>query len=177
MHKPFFGYFLFAILVGALFMVLKFLNWVPMLLQKDTMRHYSNIQDIRIQLNMNEIYVPSYFPERLSWPPSEILAQSKPFPAVVMEFRDGKTHETILFVSQVSGVDRSVSEKKIEIVQIKERADYTLKGRKSLLVVGQCEDLKPCSQIAWQEGEFRIFIAMKSGPFDLIRIAESMIHE
>ena len=79
--------------------------------------------------------------------------------------------------SQTAKGRRPVWDKKIEIQRIEEQVPYSLKGRKAELTVGQCRNGEPCSGISWDEGEYRIDVLMKSGPFDLIGIADSMIYE
>ena len=46
----------------------------------------------------------------------------------------------------------------------------------SLLDVGTCKNDEPCSRISWTENDFTFTLTMKSPPFDLIKIAESMLH-
>jgi hypothetical protein len=177
MGKAFSNYLFFAVIIVLIVSALKFMNWIPMMIQTETMRRYDNIHEIRTKLNIKEIHVPSYYPQQLSWPPSEILAQNKPFPAIVMKFRHGETGESILFVAQTRGDLNLLSDNEIIIVNVKEKADYSLKGRNAELMVGLCREGNACSQITWQEGEYSILVAMKSGPFDLIRIAESMLRD
>jgi hypothetical protein len=62
----------------------KIANYLPMALQKDTMRKYKSIKEVKSKLNIRDVYIPSYFPQIL-WPPSTILAQDKPFVAIILE--------------------------------------------------------------------------------------------
>jgi len=175
--KQFIRYLLFAAAVAAIILLLRLFNWIPWVMQQDTLRPYSHIDLVRNKLHIQEIYVPAYFPKHLRWPPSEILAQKTPFTAIIMEFRDEETGDTILMTSQTAKGRRPVWDKKIEIQRVQEQVTYSLKGRKAVLTVGQCGNGEPCSGISWDEGKYRIDVLMKSGPFDLIGIAESMIHE
>ena len=58
--------------------------------------------------------------------------------------------------------------------RVAESVRYQLRGRDALLEVGVCEENIMCSRISWNEKGYRISVAMKSAPVDLIRIAESM---
>jgi hypothetical protein len=40
--------------------------------------------------------------------------------------------------------------------------------------VGRCSGNESCSQLMLDEGDYRIRIIMKSRPFDMIKVAESM---
>jgi hypothetical protein len=102
------------------------------------------------------------------------MAQTKPFAAVVMEFNNPGTSDAALIISQAAD-RRFTPDKKIVLAQIKETVPYSLKGREATLEVGICKTAETCSRISWDEGKFRVIVIVKSTPFDLIRIAESML--
>jgi hypothetical protein len=160
-----------ALLVGAL----KVMNWLPSVVQEGFVSEYKDIEDVRDKLKIKDIYVPSYFPQPVKWPPSAIWAQTRPFTAIVMEFKNVENGDIELTISQVSAKARFIPDNKIKIEQVREKVDYSLKGRKALLEVGACENEERCSLISWIEGKYRITVAMKSPPFELIKIAESML--
>lgn len=175
MHKKVLGLFYFAVAVAILVAGLKVTNWLPTVLQEGAMKRYGSVEEVSSKLKIKEVYVPSYFPQSISWPPSSILAQSRPFPAVLMEFTHGKTGEVDLIISQVA--DRGfVPVRKMALVQIREKTTYPLKGRTSLLEVGLCRNDVPCSRISWHESGYTVTVAMKAAPFELLKIADSMLH-
>lgn len=176
MHKKFLNYFYFGITIIVLIVSLKVFNWLPTVVQEGIMRRYDNIEDVRAKLNIKEVYIPSYFPESFRWPPSEIFAQTKPFAAVVMEFKNMEKGDTALIISQTAAGKSLAYDKKIKIQQIKENIRYKLKGRNALLEVGVCVNDEPCSRISWDEGKYRIDAIIKSTPIDLLKIVESMLH-
>lgn len=154
--------------------VLKIANWLPMAIQKDTMRRYHSIEDVRSKLNIKDIFVPSYFPQNFAWPPAEILAQNKPFTAIIMEIKHALKGDVALIISQAESTTFRPDEK-IKMLQLKERVSYPLKGRNVVLETGVCKNDEPCSRIAWDEGRYRIGITARLLPPDLVKIAESMI--
>lgn len=174
MDNRFLQFAAFALAAGALIVALKLLNWLPLALDRDVMRRYESIDEVRESVNIEKVYVPLYFPQRLTWPPSEIVAQGKPYPAIVMEFNDVERGTTTLIISQTTSPNFKADDK-IPFTTIKESADYTLKEREAHLEVGTCEGGGPCSRISWKEGGYRIVIVMRSEPFELIKIAESML--
>jgi hypothetical protein len=174
MNKKFLSFFYFALTVVILIAALKIFNYLPMMIQKDTMRRYHSIEDVKSKLNIKGIPVPSYFPQSLVWPPSEIFAQNKPFTAVVIEFRHARTGDIALIISQADSKDFKADEK-IKIVQIKEKISYPLKGRTVVLEAGMCKNEEPCSRIAWDDGRYRITVTAKTSPPELLKISESMI--
>ena len=175
MRKKVLGFFYFAATVTILLVVLKVTNWLPTVFQEGMMKKYSSIEEVKSKLEVRDIYVPSYIPQNVKWPPTRILAQSRPYFAVLMEFTIGETTDTGLVISQVAG-SAPVPEEKLTLTQIKERAASSLKGRTALLEVGTCKNDLPCSRISWDEGKYRLTLTMKAPPFDLIKIADSMIH-
>lgn len=173
-HKKFFGLLYFAATVAILIAILKVTNWLPTVLQEGVMRKYSSVEEIKSRLNIRDIYVPSYFPQSLKWPPSKLLAQSRPFVAVVMEFRNVETGDISLIISQAA--DKGfIPDRKITLAQVKERVAYPLKGRAALLEVGACKNDMSCSRISWDEGNYRVKVETKTTPFELIKIADSML--
>ncbi len=159
-----------AILVGATMAV----NRVPITVQGDLLREYDSIDAVSTGLPSLPIYAPSYFPEDLRWPPSRVLAQGRPFPAVLMEFAGQKSGGPVLVICQSAGGAFPPGDK-LRRSKVKERTAYSLKGRNALLEVGSCGDGARCSRVAWTEGAYRIDVTGRSAPLDLIRVAESMI--
>ncbi len=170
-----YGFFYILLTVAAVLVVLRTLNWLPTILQKDTMRRYSSVEEVRAKLNIRDLPTPSYFPQSIMWPPSEILAQAKPYPAVLMIFKAAKERDVALVITQAAS-DTFSANALIPFVQITRTVPYDLKGRKALLEVGLCKNDEPCSRLSWAEHSSRTTLVMKSPPFELIRIAESMLH-
>jgi hypothetical protein len=169
-----YGFFYLLFTVAAVLVLLKTLNWLPTLLQKDLLRKFDSVEEVRAKLNIREVYVPSYFPESITWPPSEILAQAKPYPAVLIIFHAPKTRDAALVISQAAS-DAFSEHSLIPLVRITRTISYDLKNRKALLEVGICGNNEPCSRLSWTESSYRIRLVMKAPPFELIRIAESML--
>jgi hypothetical protein len=161
--------------VAAVLVVLLVLNRLPSLLQKDLLRSYVSVEEVRSKLNIRDVYVPSYFPESVQWPPSAILAQTTPYPAVLLIFNAAKTERTALVISQALS-ETFAADAHIPLARIARTVPYDLKSRKALLEVGACENDEPCSRLSWNENDKRIMLTMKAPPFELIRIAESMLH-
>ena len=166
-------YFLLAVL--AVLAVLRTMNWVPSVAQKETMRRYHSLEEARTALNLRHLYVPAYYPQDISWPPSEIMAQSKPEPAVVMAYRQVGNGEIMLVITQAASENFPV-DTAISIDRMTEKVPYQMKGRTALLEVGLCKTGETCSRLGWTEGDIRITVAMRSIPVELIKIAESMVH-
>ena len=174
MRSKAYGLLYLLLSVAAVLIVLMVLNWLPTMLQKDMMRRFNSLDEVQSKLNIRELQVPSYFPQSIMWPPSEILAQAKPYPAVLMIFNDVNTRAITLVISQGT-TDAFSANTLIPFVRVTRKVPLDLKTRKAILEVGTCKDDEPCSRLSWTENNFRTVITMKSEPFELIRIAESMI--
>jgi hypothetical protein len=174
MNKALSRFLSFTFMIGLLILALKVMNWIPFAMQQDAVKRYNSIEEVRSALNMKDIYVPSYFPQQISWPPSDILAQSKPFSAIVMVFTRADKRNTALVISQSEGKALSV-EHPIEIRVVTEKVRYAIQGRDAVLTVGSCDNDEPCSGITWIEGKYTMTVLMKSTPFELTKIVESML--
>lgn len=175
MHKKIRTLIYFVMTVVILVLSLKFLNYLPMAIQTDTIRRYRSIDEVRSRLNIRDIYVPSYFPQGLVWPPSEILAQERPFAAVIMEFNSEEGEGTVLMISQ-SASEHFKPDERIRLQRIKDKVSYPLRGRVMMLEAGVCTTGEPCSRVSWTEEGCTITVTAKSEPPELVKIAESMIH-
>jgi len=169
------GFFYFSIAIVILVATLKVMNYLPMVIQPDSIRRYGSIEEVKSRLNIKDVYVPSYFPQGLIWPPSEILAQNKPFTAVTMEFKNAEKKGIALIISQSASANFKPDEK-IRIQRLKEKVGYPLRGRDMVLEAGVCENEQPCSRIIWREGRYTITVSAKAEPPELMKIVESMIH-
>lgn len=168
------GFLSFIFALAVLISVLIVINWIPSVTQKGNIERFTSLEDVKAELSIKTIHVPSYFPENIEWPPSVILAQKRPYEAVVMEFRDVKSGKTTLVISQSSS--RSfVKDSKIKIAEVKDKTSFSLRGRDAIIETGDCGSGEPCSSIMWNESGLSLHMSMTAPPSDLIRIAESMI--
>ena len=177
MSKKARGLLLMLAMTGLSVLFLAAANWLPSLMQQGFARPYDSIEEAKRSLGLDTVLVPGYFPEGITWPPSFVLAQKKPYKAVVMEFKEAKAMDAALLVIQSSWQGSDAQLQRIRMSEVKEETQYRLKGEKVLLQVGTCESRMPCSRITWQDKESGLYctVLLLSSPFELIRIAESMI--
>lgn len=171
------GSLAFAAGLAILVIALMALNWFPLIAQKDLMRRYGDFEEMRTALGIRQVFVPSYFPEDFRWPPTGILAQGKPYPAVIMEFErsgEGKAREVGMMIYQAAE-DGFSPGGTLVVSRIRERATYSLGGRPAILEVGTGVKGEPCSRISWREKEVRITVLARLTPFELMKVAESML--
>jgi len=171
------------LLQGGLWMLLAFMgsvallfmiNRLPSVIHSDYAAKFESIDAAKRFSGMETIAVPAYFPEGLSWPPSMIVAEKRPFKTLAMEFRD-RAGKDSLIVIQSSQHDNIVSFQRIRMSEINQESEYLLKGRKALLRAGLCDNGKRCSSMSWQDADSSTLILFLAGPIELIKIAESTV--
>jgi hypothetical protein len=165
----------FVVTVAVLAGLLKLLNWAPETLEPGLMARYPSIDAAVSTLGIRKVYVPAYFPDTLRWPPAVVLAQSKPYQAVVTEISRTGDGQTALVISQAAS-PLFETDDAIRFRTIGEKVPLDLRGRKAALEAGTCEDGTACSRVQWDEGGVHIVLTMKAPSVELIRIAESMLH-
>ena len=163
-------------MIVLLILALKVMNWLPLAMHQDTVRRYDSIEEVRSALNMKDIYVPSYFPQQISWPPSAILAQSKPY----LRDRDGiyprgqKKYRAGHIPVRRQGPGCRTSDRDQGCHGNGKVHDTRQGCRAHRRHMRQMTS--PCSGITWIEGKYTMTVLMKSTPFELTKIVESMIH-
>jgi len=166
----------FGLAVVILLGVLKFFNWLPGALQEGALRRYASIEEVRSIQKDRKIHVPAYFPQSFKWPPSTILAQNRPFSAVVMEFDRLSSGEVGLIILQAESED-FLGQHKIRVLDIQSRSSCTLKGRDAMVESGLCGRDEVCSKITFKEDGSWIGILMEAPEYEAIILAESMVRE
>jgi hypothetical protein len=149
---------------------------LPTLKQQNFIRAYASVEEVKRALDLDRVLVPTYFPEGVAWPPTVILAQKKPYEAVIMEFRNAGTAETSLVIIQSSLQGRYSQLERVVMVEVKEDTTYLLKGRNARLQVGACAGDRSCSRITWDDSGLHCTVLFVAPPFELIKVAESMVH-
>ena len=167
--------FVFAMMTAILTALLQLLNWIPSAIQDGAFQRYATVEEMRERLKNSTVLTPAYFPPSVKWPPSLIAAQTRPYPAVVMEFtRSDNPGETMLVITQTALPHPPIVER-LRLSAIRESVRYEFKGRTALLEVGVCRKDEQCTRMTWAEEHAGIALIMRSAPVELVRIAESMI--
>jgi len=175
MGKTLHGLLWMFLMAGLVVMVLAVMNRLPDRIQKGFVRQYDGIEEAKRSLGLDKVLAPAYFPEGITWPPSLVLAQKKPYKAIVMEFKKAESMETALIVIQSSLQAGDAQFQRIALSELKEETQYRMKGKIVLLQVGTCDNGTPCSRMKWQDNGLYCTVLLMSSPFELIRIVESMI--
>ncbi|MDA8083388.1 MAG: DUF4367 domain-containing protein [Nitrospiraceae bacterium] len=169
----------FGFIVFVMAAVLALLNWMPTLIQQHRLQRFGSIDEVRKELHISKIYLPTYIPEglNLAWPPSEVYAQDTPFAACIMQFSFRGRKETELVIQQAAADAPYRLEPAIRIRKRDAGNTITVKDRKALFVRGVCDREVPCCQLTWDEGGTIITLTGKIPAREIVRIAASMLPE
>lgn len=168
------GAAVFAVMIVVMIGMLQLVNWIPSAVQEGSFRQYRSIDEVRSHLPIDPVYQPVYYPRSVQWPPTLVAAQTKPYPAVVMEFMNSESKETVLTIIQTALPHPPLAEK-IRLSVIRANISFPLKDRPAVLESGTCRANVPCSRLTWDDGIYRLSVAMMDAPVELVRIAESMV--
>lgn len=174
--KDIMGLMKFIALMVIAVLAIAVLDWLPGSVDKGGMRKYSGMNELRTEQSLQPLMVPSFFPERVAWPPSLLMAQASPFVAVVMEFND-KDGAPVLSIAQ-SASEGFEAGGPISMSEVRQSLKVKLAGRDALLETGLCQQGAQCSSLRWsREGQQtrHVRMIMKAPSVTLLRIAESML--
>ncbi|MHB8880155.1 MAG: hypothetical protein ACYC69_01445 [Thermodesulfovibrionales bacterium] len=169
--------FIFSAVAFLIVAVLGLLNWLPSLMQRQRLKHYSSIDTMKKELRIKTVFLPTFLPEELdlTWPPTELYAQDTPFPAVMMHFTRKGTSEIRLIIHQVDSKAPYDFKPRIKIRSRHAASLMTLKHRQAHLTPAVCDNDIPCNQLTWNENGTAITLVGTFPARDLIRIAASML--
>jgi hypothetical protein len=170
-------FLLFALMVAAVALALKLIDWIPMSMDAEGMRRYKSIEAAMSALKIKKIYLPSYFPQRIEWPASEVYAQRRPFVVIIMHFKERGTDDILLAIRQADSKALNPVSSRIEPSLIRSEEDVLIKGRTARLSIASCGDGRPCNKLMWNEDGYTLTVVAGESAGELMRIGESMVAE
>ena len=157
--------------------ILAVLNWIPSLVQKQTMKRFSSIDIAKKELRIHRLFLPTYIPEglHLVWPPAEIYAQEVPFNAFIMHLRYQDSRDIGLVIHQADAHAPYQIEPLIKIKTTTAGSQISIKDRKAVLVPAVCDGNVPCYEVSWDEDGTIITLICKCSAQDIVKIAASTL--
>jgi len=174
MHRHVASLASFLLFTGVLIVAMRVIDWLPDFLQPGVVRRFSSIAEAQSTLGIAKIYVPTYFPKTLQWPPTLVLAQTKPFTAVVMGFHRVDSRVIALVITQTTSL-RLQQRPEIHLKAVLRTASVDLKGRAAVVESGLCDGGEACSSIVFAEDDSWIKIQMRSPAEELLVLAASIL--
>jgi len=164
--------FTFMVMVGVLALALHALNWVPELFRPGLVKAYQDVDTAGRALGIKNIPVPTYFPENITWPPSAVIAQNYPYPAILLQFTSQDTSDKLLVITRNPTSKQPLLKTSVE--DISEQSKASLNGTDAILITGTCGTGRPCSLITWDAAGQQTSVLLYERPFELIKIAQSI---
>jgi hypothetical protein len=168
---------LFGVMIVVTVIILKIFNWIPVSLQKDGIRRYTNLEDVKNSFSIGRLYLPSYFPQYLKWPPEELYGQKKPYVMVLTQFVDRETGSVALSIRQTESGHPETLKSRIEPYKVNKQAMSSIKGRQAQVFLGRCRGGERCNSVRWQGEGFNFEVVASDSEKELLKIAESMLSE
>ena len=167
-----------AILVCMVSISLYVLNKVPLYLQEGKEKSYSSLEDAEYSLGVR-IFLPSYFPDYLIWPPKEIKVIRKPSLVITLAFMSqGESspsliiHEIISNTDEGNGGGLDFMEHKTHSGEIQ----VSVGGAKGTLRLGVVEHGSRWTELSWKQGDRMMVLRSNKSVEDLLKISRS-IHD
>jgi hypothetical protein len=173
MNKTFTGILIAVLAIGFMFVIIRPPEWMPVSDETAALKHYASIDDVKSALHIRQIYSPSSVPPPLTLPPSEIIAQARPFLAIVMKFKRPEKNDIGLVLVQSRGGQFTV-ENAIDLTTIKAQGPFMMRGIQAVLTTGECGNHEPCGMVAWEEGKYSFTAVMRATPYELTKVVGSM---
>lgn len=170
------GVMVMSVLSALVAAALGGMNLLAASIQNVAASRVADIDEARRSVGFTQITVPTYFPEGITWPPSSIIGQRKPFPAVALEFRGTQGGSIALIIVQQLRSNDPRALQRVSLTNIQEETPYLIKKQQAILQVGTCGSASQCSQMRWSSDNVHHSVLFLGPPIELIRLAESMIH-
>lgn len=163
-----------ALVMCAIVISLYLLKKIPTFIQESEDKFYSNIEEAEYAIGLR-IFLPSYFPEYLIWPPSEIKVVRKPSILISLVFLSRSPRSPSLVIHQIV----SNKSKKMELDFMKPKRPFqetqvSIGGAGGTLIVGMGEDGKRWVHLGWKAGDRTMVLIANCSVEDVLKIARSV---
>lgn len=152
------------------------LKKVPSYLKESGEKFYSTVEEAEYSLGL-EIPLPSYFPDYLIWPPSEIKVVRNSNITISIAFLSRSSSGPTLLINQIVQ-DMHANEDATPGVMIPEKpfkeTRVSVNGAEASLIVGVREDGKYWKQLSWQAVDRMMVLRGSIAIEDLMKIARSI---
>ncbi len=161
--------FVMGMIVASLYL----LKMVPSYLQESEEKSYNNIEEAEYTLGLR-VFLPSYFPEYLIWPPSEIKVVRKPSLTISLVFLSRSHRNPSLVLHQIFPSINEVESSLTELKKPLQETKVSVGGVNGTLIIGMGEDGKRWTQLSWKAADRRMVLIANFSVEDLLKIARSI---
>jgi hypothetical protein len=154
------------------------LKRVPAYIQERKQKSYSSVEEAESSLGL-KIFLPSYFPDYLVWPPKEIKVVRKPSLIITLVFiTQGDGSPGLVIHEIISNTDESkrVGLDFMEPERHSGEIQVSVGGAKGTLKLGVVEHGSRWTQLSWKKVDRTMVLRSNRSVEDLLKIARS-IHD
>lgn len=165
-----------TILMCVVSISLYVLKKVPAYIQEREQKSYRTVEEAEYSLGLS-IFLPSYFPDYLIWPPKEIRVVRKPSLIITLVFISGGDGRPSLVIHEIiSNTDESkgVGVDSMEPNRDSEEIQVSVGGAKGTLELGVVEKGSRWTRLSWRQGDRKIVLRSNGPVEDLLKIARSV---
>lgn len=149
---------------------------IPSYIHESEEKFYSTVEEAEYAIGLR-IFLPSYFPEYLKWPPSTIQVSRKPSLTISLVFLSRNHISPSLVIHQiVSNIGKS-NDVELDFMEPKipfQETQVSVGGAKGALIVGEGEDGKRWSRLSWKAADRKMVLIADCSVEDLLKIARSI---
>ncbi|MDY6820702.1 MAG: hypothetical protein SVN78_03650 [Deferribacterota bacterium] len=138
-------------------------------------KRYDSIDKVKRALEINNLYIPHYFPSNIVWPPAKIYAQINPFKCIVTEFIN-KEGTVVLEIIQSYNKDFEYNSN-IKINNILEESTIEINGNSAKIYSGFCKEREYCSKIDILINDTKLTFIGRFQIQELLRITKSIFRK
>lgn len=151
------------------------LNKAPMLATTATPTTYTSVDEVSRLLKTGKILLPTYFPEYLQWPASEIYARADPHFSMAMHFKRATRDKITLSLQQSDVDDPDPIPSRITPTRTEHRWEDRVQDVTIQFTQGYCTEGERCNQATWDDTRFRYTVVAKDDVRQLLKTVESML--
>lgn len=157
---------------------------IPSYIHESEEKIYITVEEAEYAIGLR-IFLPSYFPEYLKWPPSTIQVSRKPSLTISLVFLSRNhispslvihqspslvIHQIVSNIGKSNDVELNFMEPKIPFKE----TQVSVGGAKGALIVGEGEDGKRWSRLSWKAADRKMVLIANCSVEDLLKIARSI---
>ncbi len=167
-----------TILISIVSISLYVLKRVPAYIQEREQRSYSSIEEAEYSLGLR-IFLPSYFPDYLIWPPEEIKVTRKPSLMIKLVFiSQGDNRPSLIIHEIISSADEGESTR-VDVMEPKTHSgesEVSIGASIGVLELGVVEGGRRWTELTWNLRDRKMVLRSNRSVEDLLKIARS-IHD
>ncbi len=163
-----------ALVIGATAAVLRAVDGLPAYLggARRGEERFDSVEAVERRLG-ERLWLPSYFPDSLRWPPAGIRVHAGPPPSVVLTFTDRGGEPLLLLVQSLRGFGTPPPEL-FPGGGVLQTVTVPLHGAPAALSRVVDGDGRVWHELGWSTGDRRVVLRFRGPVAELLRIGESV---